>query len=127
MEKLYKFLETGNNKKIVQIVDAVVIGILSIISLVFCVKLIGADTADKYLQTALKNFLFLFIFGGIDFLLILFTKPLFGFTSVIENFKARKVIKEREKAIKKEIEEKANETLKLAKEARRAEKQREVK
>ena len=79
------------------------------------------------LQTALKNFLFLFIFGGIDFLLILFTKPLFGFTSVIENFKARKVIKEREKAIKKEIEEKANETLKLAKEARRAEKQREVK
>ena len=127
MEKLYKFLETGNNKKIVQIVDAVVIGILSIISLVFCVKLIGADTADKYLETALKNFLFLFIFGGIDFLLILFTKPLFGFTSVIENIKARKVIKEREKAIKKEIEEKANETLKLAKEARKAEKQREVK
>lgn len=124
MEKLYKFLEKGNNKRIVKIVDVVVIAILSVISLYFCIQLLGADTAKNYLKTVGTNFLYLFIFGGIDALLIIFTKPLFGFTSVIENHKARKAVKEKEKAIKKEIEETAKETLKLAKEARKAEQSR---
>ena len=127
MEKLYKFLETGNNKLIIKIVDAVVICILSVVSLYFCAQLISADTAKNYLETVLKNFIYLAIFGGIDVLLILFTKPLFGFTSVIENHKARKTIKEKEKATKKAIEETAKETLRLAKEARRAEKARDSK
>ena len=124
MEKLYKFLEKGNNKSIVKIVDVVVIAILSIITLYFSFNLLSADTSKNYLETTLNCFLYIAIFGGVDALLIIFTKPLFGFTSVIENHKARKAVKEKEKAIKKEIEETAKETLKLAKEARKAEQTR---
>lgn len=123
-EKINAFLNKGNNRKIVKIVDAVVIVILSIISLVFVVNILGADTKVEYISTVLKNFLWLAVFGGIDFLLIMFTKPLFGFTSVFESYQAKKTLKEREKANKAEIERVAQETLKAARAARKAEKER---
>ena len=118
------FLERGKNKLICQIIDVVVIAILSVISLYFIVNLIGADTMDKYLKVVGKNGLGLLIFGGVDFLLIMFTKPLFGFTSVVENHRARKVLKQQEKESKRFIEETAKETLRKAREARKAEKAR---
>ena len=123
-EKINAFLEKGNNRKIVVIVDAVLIAILSVLSLVFVVNILGADTKVDYIKTVLNNFLWLAIFGGLDFLLITFTKPLFGFTSVFENAQARKTLKAREKAIREEIERNAKETLKAAREARKAEKAR---
>ena len=123
-EKINAFLEKGNNRQIVKIVDAVVIAILSIVSLYFVVNILGADTKLEYVAIVLKNFTWLAIFGGIDFLLISFTKPLFGFTSVFENAAARKTLKAREKAVRDEIERTAKETLKAAREARKAEKAR---
>lgn len=123
-EKINAFLEKGNNRKIVKIVDAVVIGVLSVLSLYYVVNILGADTKVDYIKTVLDNFLWLAIFGGLDFIIITFTKPLFGFTSVFENAAARKTLKAREKAIRDEIERTAKETLKAARAARKAEKQR---
>ena len=100
MDKLYKFLEKDNNKRIVKIIDAVIIGILSLLSLYFVFNILSANTRDNYWQHVLKQLLFLLIFGGADFLLILFTKPLFGFTSFFENREAKKKIKAYEKAVK---------------------------
>lgn len=97
-----KFLETGNNKTIVKIIDAVVIAILSVISLYFVVNMIGASTGKDYLNIVGKNILLLIIFGGVDFLIILFTKPLFGFTSVFENVAAAKKVRASEKAAKEQ-------------------------
>ena len=124
VEKINAFLAKGNNRKIVKIVDVVVIAILSVISIYFVVNMLGADTKVDYVKTVSKNFIGLVIFGGIDFLLIIFTKPLFGFTSVFESYQARKTLKEREKANKAEIERTAKETLKAARAARKAEKAR---
>lgn len=124
LDKINAFLSKGNNRKIVKIVDAVIIGILSVISLYFVVNILGADTKIDYIKTVLDNLLWLVIFGGVDFLLIMFTKPLFGFTSVFENHAARKTLKEREKAIRMEIERTAQETLKAARAARKAEQER---
>ena len=114
MDKLYKFLEKGNNKRIFKIVDAVIIGILSVLSLYFVFNILSADTMDKYWQHVLKQFLFLLIVGGADFLLIIFTKPLFGFTSFFENREAKKRIKAREKAVKAD-EKAAQKTAKASK------------
>ena len=61
MEKLYKFLEKGNNKSIVKIVDVVVIAILSIITLYFSFNLLSADTSKNYLETTLNCFLYIAI------------------------------------------------------------------
>ena len=124
LEKINAFLAKGNNRKIVRIVDIVVIAILSVVSIYFIVNMLGADTKQHYIQTVGKNLLGLIIFGGIDFLLIMFTKPLFGFTSVIESYQARKTLKAREKANRDEIERTAKETLKAARAARKAEQQR---
>ncbi len=123
-QKINAFLDKGNNRKIIKIVDIVVIAILSVLSLYYVVNILGADTKVEYVSTVAKNFLWLAIFGGIDFILITFTKPLFGFTSVFENAAARKTLKAREKAIKEEIERTAKETLKAARAARKAEKER---
>lgn len=124
-DKINAFLEKGNNRKIVKIVDIVLIGILSVLTLIFVVQILGADTLENYAINVLKKLLWVVVFGGLDFLLIIFTKPLFGFTSVFENYAANKKLKEREKAIKEEIERTAKETLKAAREARKAEKQRQ--
>lgn len=124
-DKINAFLEKGNNRKIVKIVDIVLIGILSVLTLIFVVQILGADTLENYAINVLKKLLWVVVFGGLDFLLIMFTKPLFGFTSVFENYAANKKLKEREKAIKEEIERTAKETLKAAREARKAEKQRQ--
>ena len=43
-----KFLDTGKNKLILKIIDAVVIGALSIITLYFAVLLIGTPTNTDY-------------------------------------------------------------------------------
>lgn len=123
-KKINAFLEKGNNRKIVVIVDAVIIGILSVLSLYFIVNILGADTKVDYIKTVLNNFLWLAIFGGLDFIIITLTKPLFGFTSVFENAEARRTLKAREKAIRDEIERTAKETLKAARAARKAEKER---
>ncbi len=122
-EKINAFLSKGNNRKIVKIVDVVVIAILSVLALYFVVNILGADTKVEYVSTVLKNFLWVVIFGGIDFILIMFTKPLFGFTSVFESYQAKKTLKEREKATKAENERNAKETIKAARAARKAEKQ----
>ena len=123
-EKINAFLQKGNNRKIVTIVDAVIIGILSVLSLYFIVNILGADTKVDYVKTVLNNFLWLAIFGGLDFIIITFTKPLFGFTSVFENIEARRTLKAREKATREEIERAAKETLKAVRAARKAEKER---
>ncbi len=115
------FLEKGNNKTIARIVDAVVIAALSLVAIYFLFKILSTPTNEDYLTLVSKNLLYFAILAVIDFLLIIFTKPLFGFTSVVENIKARRTLKAREKATKKAIEETAKATLAAAKAARKAE------
>ncbi len=119
-----KFLETGNNKLIVRIIDIIAIAILSVITLYYVILVLGTQTTLEYFSMVSKNLIYLFIFALADFLLIIFTKPLFGFTSVIDNAKARKALKAKEKATKKAIEENAKATLAAAKAARKAEQAR---
>ena len=121
MSKINAFLEKGKNKTLIKIIDGVVIGLLSVATIYIIARILSASTAADYLKTVGRYFLILIVVGGVDFLLILFTKPLFGFTSFVENHKARKTLKAREKASKLEIERQAQETLKAARAARKAE------
>ena len=116
-----KFLETGKNKTIARIIDIVLIAVLSVFALYFVVNVLSTPTNEDYFSAVSKNFICFFVFAVADFLLISFTKPLFGSTSVVENFKARRTLKAREKATKKAIEETAKATLAAAKAARKAE------
>lgn len=124
MSNINAFLEKGKNKTIVRIIDGIVIGLLSVITIYVVARILSASTAADYLKTVGRYFLLLIIFGGLDFLIILFTKPLFGFTSFVENHRARKTLKAREKASRLEIERQAKETLKAARAARKAEQER---
>lgn len=123
--KIYAFLAKGNNRRVVKIIDAAVIGVLSLITLYFVFRLLSTSTATEYAKTVLHYGLFMLIFGLIDFLIILFTKPLFGFTSFFENRNARRTLKAREKAAADEIERQAQATLKAARMARKAAEKRE--
>lgn len=113
-KKINTFLEKGNNKRIVKIIDAVLIAALSIATLYFVVMILNIKTEDGYATKVLSNLLFVVIFGIIDVALILFTKPLFGFTSVFENYRANKIIKTAEKQAKKAAEADAKERIKKA-------------
>ncbi len=117
-KKINAFLEKGHNKLIAQIVDAIVIAVLSVIALYYIVLLVGAPTnivtdtstgvevvIETYLDRIAPNLWKALLFGIIDFAIILFTKPLFGFTSFFENMTAKSKIRKQEKI--KEKEEKA--------------------
>ena len=117
-----KFLDTGKNRLILKIVDAVVIAALSIATLYFAVLMIGTPTTVKYFDSLVSKLLLFIIFAVADLLVIAFTKPLFGFTSVIDNFKARAVVRKREKEKSKAIEAEAKATLAAARAARKAKK-----
>lgn len=117
-----KFLESGKNKLILKIIDAVVIAALSIIALYFAVLMLSTQTNDKYFENLSDNLVMFLIFAAIDFLVISFTKPLFGFTSVIDNFKARAVVRKREHEKKVMLEKEAKATLEAARAARKAKK-----
>ena len=119
-----KFLETGNNKKIVKIVDIVLIAALSIVTLYYLFQVLSAPTTSEYLASVGSNIVMFAIFAAIDAILILFTKPLFGFTSIFDSIAAYRTLKAREKANKKEIEETAKATLAAARAARKAEEAR---
>ena len=118
----YKFLESGKNKLILKIVDAVVIAVLSIIALYYAILMLSTQTTNQYFSKLSSNLVMFLIFATIDFLIISFTKPLFGFTSVIDNFKARAVVRKREREKKKQLEEEAKATLAAARAARKAKK-----
>ena len=117
-----KFLDTGKNKLILKIIDAVVIGALSIITLYFAVLLIGTPTNTDYFNKLSSNLVLFFIFLVVDLLIIALTKPLFGFTSVIDNFKARAIIRKKEREKNRAIEAEAKATLQAARAARKAKK-----
>lgn len=122
--KINTFLEKGNNKLIVKIIDAVLIAALSIVTLYFVVVMLNIKTDDGYATKVLSNLLFVAIFAVVDVALILFTKPLFGFTSIVEGYKAKKVIKTAEKQAKKAAEADAKERIQKARleaKARKAE------
>lgn len=108
-------------RTVIKIADIIAIAALSIVSLYFIINILGTPTNEGYMKSISSSLLYLAIFAVADFLLITFTKPLFGFTSVIENIKARRTLKAREKATKKAIEENAKATLAAAKAARKAE------
>jgi len=99
----------------------VVMAILTLCAFYYIFNVISAPTGAEYLATIGKNLLFFIIFGLPDIVIILLAKPLYGFTSVFDNIAARKTLKAREKAAKKEIEETAKATLAAAKAARKAE------
>ncbi len=117
-----KFLDTGKNRTILKIIDAVIIGALSIATLYFAVIMIGTPTNTEYFNKLSSNLVMFLIFVIVDVLVIAFTKPLFGFTSVIDNFKARAVVRKREKEKNKAIEAEAKATLAAARAARKAKK-----
>lgn len=114
VSKINTFLEKGNNKLIAKIIDAVLIAVLSVFTLIFTVRIISTNTADTYALHVVKNLIWLIVFGGADLLLIIFTKPLFGFTSAIENHRARKANRIREKAQQKAAQQEAKERIKKA-------------
>ena len=119
-----KFLEKGNNKTIAKIVDAVVIGAVSILTLYYLALMLSVPTNEDYLSLVGAHIVKFVIFALIDVVLIVFTKPLFGFTSIFDSITAYRTLKAREKANKKEIEETAKATLAAAKAARKAEEDR---
>lgn len=119
-----KFLEKGNNKLIAKIIDAVVIAAISIFSLYYLALILSTPTNSEYLTTVGALIVKFLIFALIDVILILFTKPLFGFTSIFDSIAAYRTLKAREKANKKEIEETAKATLAAARAARKAEEAR---
>ena len=115
-----KFINQGNNRTILQVIDGVVIGALSIASLYYAVIMIGTQTDANYFSNLSSNLIMFAIFTVLDCIIIAFTKPLFGFTSVIDNFKARAVVRKREADKKRQQEETAKATLAAAKAARKA-------
>lgn len=119
-----KFLEKDNNKKIAKIIDAVVIAVLSIFGLYYLVLVLSTPTNADYLASVGSNIVKFAIIAAVDAILILFTKPLFGFTSIFDSIAAYRTLKAREKANKKEIEETAKATLAAARAARKAEEAR---
>ena len=119
-----KFLEKGNNKLIAKIIDAVVIAAVSIFGLYYLALILSTPTNSEYLTTVGALIVKFVIFALIDVILILFTKPLFGFTSIFDSISAYRTLKAREKANKKEIEETAKATLAAARAARKAEEAR---
>ena len=119
-----KFLEKGNNKTIVKIIDAVAIAALAILGLYYLVLVLSTPTNGEYLASVGSNIVKFAIFAAVDAVLIMFTKPLFGFTSIFDSIAAYRTLKAREKANKKEIEETAKATLAAARAARKAEESR---
>ena len=107
---------------ILQIIDAVIIAALSVVALYYGVLMLGTTTNSDYFNNLSGNLVKFVIFAFIDFVIITFTKPLFGFTSVIDNFKARAVVRKRENEKRKAIEAEAKATLEAARAARRAKK-----
>ncbi len=119
-----KFLEKGHTRTIVKIIDAVLILALSAVAFYYLFLIISTPTNAEYLASVGSDIVFFAIFALVDFILIILTKPLFGFTSVFDNISARRTLKAREKATKKQIEETAKATLAAAKAARKAEEAR---
>ena len=119
-----KFLEKGHTRTIVKIIDAILILALSAVAFYYLFLIISTPTNAEYLASVGSDIVLFAIFALVDFILIILTKPLFGFTSVFDNISARRTLKAREKATKKQIEETAKATLAAAKAARNAEEAR---